>query len=214
MDFFDFLNLDVEELAELASQYGALFYPITFIWTFLEGETFVIFAGFAAAQDLIDPWLLLASAWLGSFSGDQFYFYIGRRYGGRLLARFPRWRPGVDLALAWLRRYNVGFILSFRFIYGVRNFSSFAMGMSGLPWTRFFVLNFIAAGLWASSFVGIGYLLGHALEAVLGNLARDLGIAMLGVFVLIMLVMFALHRLQKRRLAAPPGVAGAGLPPS
>ena len=57
------------DLHQLIAEYGAYTYLGAFVWTFLEGETIILFAGFAAAQGLIDPWLLLSAAWLGSFSG-------------------------------------------------------------------------------------------------------------------------------------------------
>jgi membrane protein DedA with SNARE-associated domain len=164
----------------------------------------VLFAGFAAAQGLVDPALLFVAAWLGSFAGDQTYFWLGRQFGVRLLDRFPRWRHGVDAALHWVERYDAGFILSFRFIYGVRNFSSFALGLSAVRWNRFLRLNFLAAGLWAASFVTVGYFLGHAFRAVLGDLARSFSLAMLAVFVLIGGGMWLLHRLQRRRAAGAP----------
>src|SRR3954447_15068580 len=154
------------------------------MWTFLEGETFVIFSGVAAREGILDLPTLIAFSWLGSFLGDQLYFLIGRRYGARLLLRFPRWKPGVDHALNLLRRYSTGFILSFRFIYGVRNFSSFALGMSGLAWQRFGFLNCVAAAVWAAAFVLVGYLFGHAFRSMLGHIARDFSIVMLGMFVL------------------------------
>jgi membrane protein DedA with SNARE-associated domain len=195
------------DINQLIANNGACFYAITFLWTFLEGETIVLFAGFAAAQGLVDPWLLLAAAWLGSFAGDQFYFWLGRNFGVRLLERYPRWRHGVDTALKWLERYDAGFILSFRFIYGVRNFSSFALGLSAVRWRRFLRLNFAAAGLWAVSFVSAGYFLGHAFRAVLGDLARSFSIVMLVAFVAIGAGMWLLHRRQKRRqMSVPPGV--------
>ena len=106
----------------------------------------MLFAGFAAAQGMLNPFLLLVATGLGSFAGDQSCFWVGRHFGSRLLDRFPRWRFGVDAALRWLERYDTGFILSFRFIYGVRNFSSFAMGMSAVRGRRFLALNFLAAG--------------------------------------------------------------------
>ena len=201
------------DINQLIADNGACFYAIAFVWTFLEGETIILFAGFAAAQGLIDPWLLLSSAWLGSFSGDQFYFWIGRHFGVGLLDRFPRWRHGVDAALRWLERYDAGFILSFRFIYGVRNFSSFALGLSAVRWERFLRLNFAAAGLWAASFVAIGYFLGHAFRAVLGDIARSFSLVMLGVFVAIGLGMWLLHRAQKRRQLRVPAGADVVLPP-
>src|SRR3954470_8333293 len=77
------------DINQLIADNGACFYAIAFIWTFLEGETFVLFAGFAAAQGLLDPWLLFAMSCLGSFSGYQFYFWLGRKFGVQLLNRFP-----------------------------------------------------------------------------------------------------------------------------
>jgi membrane protein DedA with SNARE-associated domain len=133
----------------------------------MEGETFVIFAGLFAKQRMLRLDLLITVAWLGSFTGDQIYFYIGRRFGKSLMARLPRIKPSIDLALGWLERYNTSFILTYRFIYGVRNFSSIAMGMSNLLWQRFLYLNFIAAGLWAVTFAGAGYLFGTALGTLL-----------------------------------------------
>jgi len=191
--------VDIDVFA-LIQEWGSLFYVVTFVWAFLEGETFVIFAGAAAHQGLISYWGLTCAAWGGSFAGDQLYFYIGRRWGVSLLERFPKWRPGTETALAWLRKYNTGFILSFRFIYGVRNFSSFAMGMSGLPWPRFFILNFIAAGIWANVFAGGGYVLGEAIS----QFANDLGMVLLGVVVVLVGGGLFLHWRRKRKAKAAP----------
>ncbi len=179
--------------------HGAWTYPITFVWTFFEGETFVLFAAFAAAEGLLNAPLLMVAAWLGSFAGDQCYFWIGRRFGLRVLARQPHWRERVDSALAWLKRFDIWFILSFRFIYGVRNFSSFALGISGIGWRRFMLLNFTAAGIWAAVFVGAGYLCGHELRKMLGEIARDFGFAMLAGFAVLLIGGHVVHRLHRRR---------------
>jgi hypothetical protein len=37
------------DFVQLIRDYGPVFYVITFVWTFLEGETFVLFAATAAA---------------------------------------------------------------------------------------------------------------------------------------------------------------------
>lgn len=190
------------DIYSLIAEYHDWFYFITFAWTFLEGETFVIFAGAAASQGLLNAYWLVVAAWTGSFLGDQLYFLLGRKYGHRLLKRFPKLQGGVNVALDMLHKYHVGFILSFRFIYGVRNFSSLAMGMSMISWPRFAALNFIAAGLWANCFVWAGYLLGVAFEAVLGDIAKDFGLVMLGVFATVGIVLFIVHRRGKARFDA------------
>jgi membrane protein DedA with SNARE-associated domain len=190
------------DVQRLILEHGAWSYLITFAWTFFEGETFVLFAGFAAAEGLLNAPLLMVAAWLGSFAGDQCYFWIGRRFGLRVLARQPKWRERVDTALGWLKRYDAGFILSFRFIYGVRNFSSFALGISGINWKRFMILNFTAAGLWAAVFVSAGYLCGHALESMLGEIARDFGLVMLAGFAAVLVGAHLAHRAHRRRRRA------------
>jgi membrane protein DedA with SNARE-associated domain len=192
------------DINQLIAEHGEWFYLTAFVWTFLEGETIVLFAGFAAAQGLLDPFLLLLATGLGSFAGDQTYFWIGRHFGPVLLDRFPRWRNGVEAALQWLERYNTGFILSFRFIYGVRNLSSFAMGLSAIRWQRFLALNLLAAGLWAACFVAIGYFLGGAFRAVLGDIVRSISLSLLGAFLVFAVGVALAHRLQKRRQLRVP----------
>ena len=180
-------------------EHGTVSYLVTFAWTFFEGETFVIFAGFASSQGLLSWPLLFVAAWLGSFAGDQTYFWIGRHFGNRLLERQPLWRERVDSALSWLKRYDTWFILSFRFIYGVRNFSSFALGISRVDWRRFLVLNFTAAGIWAAIFVSVGYLFGHALGRMLGEIAERFSQTLLVVFALVLVIGHFVHRWHRRR---------------
>lgn len=193
----------------LIHRYGVWFYLLTFAWTFVEGETFVIFAGFFAAQGLLSAPLLLISAWLGSFSGDQCYFWIGRRYGLRLLSQRPRWRAGVDAALGWVKRYDKWFILSFRFTYGIRNVSSFAIGISGIGWQRFCYLNFIAAFLWACAFVGIGYFCGSAMERMLGQIADEIGLIVLATFIVGAVAIAVVQRWRRRRRRERPAEAAS-----
>jgi membrane protein DedA with SNARE-associated domain len=204
----------VEHIQNLATEYGAYIYALIFIWTFFEGETFVIFCGFAASQDILSWTAVFLCAWLGSFFGDQLYFWIGRRWGTRLLNHMPRWRPGVELALDFLRRYNTTFILSFRFIYGVRNFASFAMGMSGLDPARFAFLNCIAACAWALSFAGFGYVFGEALETVLDDVIHIFGIFMLVFFSGAFALVFFLRRHHRREAARTAAAASAAAPVS
>jgi len=200
-------------------QYGpAVTYVGVFLWTLLEGETVVIFAGYFAHKGVLNIYVLLAVAWIGSFLGDQLYFYLGRRFGQRLLTRFPKWQPGVTRALSLLETYNTAFILSFRFIYGVRNFSSIAIGMSPLRWRRFLILNFISAGLWANSFAWFGYSFASIFgrkELGKAGLFVSLGALILFLFVVWLLITTSKRRAkrEKRRLAAQQKALGEGSAP-
>jgi membrane protein DedA with SNARE-associated domain len=201
------------DLERFILEHGTWSYLVTFVWTFFEGETFVLLAGFAAAQGLLSAPLLLVAAALGSFAGDQCYFWIGRHFGLRLMAKRPEWRGRVDGALKWLKRYDAGFILSFRFIYGVRNFSSFALGISGIPWRRFLALNFLAAWVWACVFVSAGYLCGHAFERMLGQIAHRFSLILLGVFVCLLIGGHLIHKMRRNRRRRAAATAPAITPP-
>ncbi len=204
----------MQDILAKIQENGDIFYVITFLWTAVEGETFVIFAGYAAHLGLLSLPILIACAWLGSFCGDQVYFFLGRRYGHSLVSRFPKWQPRVDRAMDLLQRYNTGFILSFRFIYGVRNVSSFAIGMSDVSWLRFSVLNFIAAGVWAISFAGTGYLFGAAFKDMLGDYALYITVGMLLMFVTFAWLVISAPERREKRLAREAARLAAQSPPS
>lgn len=180
---------------EWLQSWGDWFYPLAFAWSFFEGETFVIFGGIAAHMGILNLKLLIATVWIGSFCGDQLWFYIGRRWGAKALARFPSAQTRSEVVLTWLERYGVWFIMSFRFLYGVRNIASIALGTSHLPWIKFMTWNFVAAGVWAVSFAGAGYLLGEA--------AASVGVygpkVMLGVLLAVAVGIFGWRALVRRR---------------
>ena len=153
-------------MAEFWAEWGVLAYFGAAGWAFFEGETFVLLAAAAGrATCSIDPWALMGSVWLGSFLGDQVWFTLGRRYGARVVRRFKGAEKGLAKAVGFLERYGVAFVLTYRFVYGIRNVSSVACGVAGMGWPRFAVLNFIASGIWAASFVAGGWFLAAWLGA-------------------------------------------------
>lgn len=81
----------------------------------------------------------------------------------------PHWHARVTRVAQLLKRNDTLFILSFRFFYGLRNISPVAIALSDISWFRFFVLNGIAAALWAVIFSIGGYAFGRGLEAMLGH---------------------------------------------
>ncbi len=183
-------------LEELLQSWG---YVAILIGTFLEGETIVIFAGVFASQGMMSLPLVFATALGGTFFGDQVYFTIGKRWGSRLLYSRPSLKRKTRSVFRLLKKYETGFILSFRFIYGLRNVSPFVIGMNGIGHPRFAFLNFIAAFAWATIFAGGGYMLGKTLETFIGKLHGMILLIILGVVVLISAVSILVNRLRGNR---------------
>ncbi|WP_245593506.1 DedA family protein [Azospirillum halopraeferens] len=191
-------------------EWGDAFYPIAFLWSFFEGETFVIFGGWAASMGILDLNLLILSVWLGSFMGDQCWFWMGRKWGVKALDRFPAANKRAATVHVWLERYGVGFILSFRFLYGIRNIASVALGTSKISWRKFMFWNFIAAGMWAVTFAGAGYLFGEA-AASFGETGTKVLVIAVAVVVAAVVTWKSIawnrRRLDARRLAAAQSAA-------
>jgi membrane protein DedA with SNARE-associated domain len=157
------------DVVSAVQQYG---YAAVLAGSFMEGETVVALAGLAAHRGYLSlPWVLAVAA-LGAFLGDQLYFILGRRFGARFIARYPRLAPQVARADRLLARYPAGLIIGMRFVYGLRMGGAIAAGMSRIPWPRFAALNFVGALIWAPLVGGAGYLFGDLLQHLAGDLER------------------------------------------
>ncbi|HWL80953.1 MAG TPA: DedA family protein [Roseomonas sp.] len=201
-------------MAEFWAEWGKLAYLAAAVWAFFEGETFVLLAAAAGkATNLINPWILMVSVWIGSFLGDQLWFTLGQRYGVRALRRIPGGEKRIGAALRFLDRYGTLFVLSFRFVYGVRNVASAACGIAGMPRPRFAFLNFIAAGLWAAAFTSAGWFA----VAWLGEKGTSYALGGIGaavvLYLVVRLVQFWRRPPARREEERPPVVRTSELPP-
>jgi len=200
-------------IPELLSSYG---YWLILGWTLLEGETIVIIAGVAAAAGHMDLWLIILVAWIGSYISDQIYFTVGKKFGPYLLKRFPWAKGPVDRAGRLLLKYDIWFILSFRFIYGVRNVTPPALAIAGVSHKRFAILNFVAAGLWANSFAFAGYLFGQAFKELVADAHMYFGYVIVFMFALAVFWAFyhtirgIVHRRQAYRAERKAAAEKAG----
>ena len=78
-------------------------------------------------------------------------------------------KPLFARAMALLRRNETLFILTNRFIYGLRSSGGVAIGLAGVSLPKFMLLNTISALVWTALFVGSGYLFGASIEALIGR---------------------------------------------
>lgn len=151
-------------LETLIEHYG---YPALLIGAFLEGETILVIAGFAAHRGYLAlSWVILI-AFLGSVSGDQLWFHVGRRNGRGFLAARPRWTKRAEQLQVVLSRHEVWIVVGFRFLYGFRNITPLVLGASGYRPIRFAVLNIIGAALWSVVVATAGYFCGQAMELLI-----------------------------------------------
>lgn len=182
----------METLRYLVENYG---YLAILIGTFLEGESILVIGGIAAHMGILEiQWVILA-AFCGSTFGDQLYFFIGRRWGNALIARWPSWKARMDRVHKMIEKWHSWIILMFRFWYGLRNITPIALGMSDVKTSLFITLNIIGALVWAVTVAMGGYLFGAVVETVMGDIKKYqmyllIGAALVGLAVWIISLIF------------------------
>jgi membrane protein DedA with SNARE-associated domain len=173
---------DLASFLDLIRQHGDAAYSFVFAFAASHGLLMTLFAGYAASSGVFALPSLIAVCWLGSFCGDVVRFWIGRRFGTRWLARFPRLERAVQVAARLADRHHVWMILLHRYPHGIRGVAGFAYGMSRLSWPTFLTLNFCAAGLWAGAVVSAGYAFGRFSEKAMNDASSGIGTVMLVAF--------------------------------
>lgn len=188
--------LSAATLEHLIRTYG---YVALLIGTFFEGETILIIGGLTAHLGYLYLPLVMVVAFIGSFAGDQVFFFIGRVRGRELIARHPRWCGRVEKIHVILERYHDLIMLGFRFVYGIRILTPIVIGSNHrIKASRFIILNAIGAVLWAVLVSGGGYLFGAALEVVMNDIKRYEIEVILGIL-LIGGISWMVHRLREKR---------------
>ena len=157
------------DIPGLIETYG---YWAVLVGAFLEGETVLALAGLAAYRGYLDFYTVVAIAMIAGFAGDQFYFFLGRHKGGRILARFPNAQERAHKFDALLARWHAPLIICIRFMYGFRILGPVMLGMGRVPAWKFMFYNLIGAAIWAPLVAGVGYFFGNVLEVALHDMKR------------------------------------------
>lgn len=184
-------------LMQSITQYG---YPFLAAGCLIEGESIAILAGYAAHQGYLSlPWVFMW-ALLGAKLGDESCFHFGRRWGARVLQRYPHWRaPAVRIKRHFAEHPFIA-IVSIRFMYGLRAVGSVAVGMADITSVLFFSYNLLGAMMWVLVYCSLGYALGQSLEWFFTDFKRYEDEAFLALVITLALAFILRHSTQKARV--------------
>jgi membrane protein DedA with SNARE-associated domain len=172
--------LDTQALIDaMESAYATWGYPIVFLGAMLEntillglllpGGTLVVLGAVYAQNGAMELPLVLLLAWVGTILGASLDFMLGR-FG--LQARLAETRlhvrlePRLDLAERFLQRYGIGAFVLAHFAGHIRSFVAITAGITNLPVRRFLLAEGIAALVWNTVFVGLGFALGKHVDTL------------------------------------------------
>jgi membrane-associated protein len=194
---------------DLVSNASGWAYGIVFLLAFLDAvfpvvpsETAVITAGVVAASgDLSLPPIIACGA-AGAFLGDNTAYWIGRKFGSRVVDRFfsgEKARRRVEWSQRQLEERGGQLIVVGRFIPGGRTAVTLSAGLLRFSWRRFLILDAVAALIWATYAALLGYFGGHAFEdSAWKGLLLALGLA----FAVTGLIEVARWAVKRRRASA------------
>lgn len=187
----------MDYLIDIIKDWG---YIAVFLGSLVEGESVILVACFMAHLGYLSLTKIMIIAFCGTLFADQALYFVGRYYGQALIQKFHRLHAPANKAFKLLHSWDIWFILSFRFIWGIRTISPIVIGSSGITPRRYTPLNLIAAIVWTLiSCIG-GYMVAGIIEDIgLHMIKRYFGFFTITVILLIVGFVL-LKRLMKRRL--------------
>jgi len=148
---------------------------------------------------LWDALLVGLAGTLGCTLGSVIAYYVGRKGGRPLIARYGRFlrlnEKHLDIAECWFRKYGDWAVFGSRLLPVVRTFISFPAGIARMPIKRFIALTTLGSLPWCLLLAYAGVLLGENWDSV-EELYRPLEIV-----VAVGVVALAAYWLWRRRTA-------------
>lgn len=174
-----------------------------FIGLMLEGEVALILAGYAVHHGYLDllPTLLLGT--LGGTCTDSLYYWLGRKYGVKLLRSRRSLRPLRARAILMLRRYGHVMAFAVRFAFGLRIALPIAIGASRMKPRTFHLYNLLGSFTFAVFYLAMGYGVGRTIQGFI----RRAGISELDAVIALVVIGALVWLVREWRLYHAPQVA-------
>jgi undecaprenyl-diphosphatase len=157
---------------------GAFYYSLIGVVAFLEslvaagviipGSSLIVFTGFLALHGRGEIITIILVAVTGAFLGDMFSFWLGARFGQRLLFTklFQKRKHLLRRAETFFANHGGKSVFFGRFVGPVRGFIPFVAGSAQMNPRAFTLYAIISAILWGLAYPGLGYLAGYSWKNV------------------------------------------------
>lgn len=169
----------------------------------LPAAPWLLAAGALAGAGRMNWMTALASACIGSVIADLIWFYLGRRYGNRMLRLLCRISLEPDTCVrrteGVFTRYGMKGLVAAKFIPGLSTLAPPMAGSSGMSAPRFLLFDGLSSLLYVGCFVLAGVLFSRQLEQVINALA-GLGRGALYLVAALVALYIAYRWWQRRRV--------------
>lgn len=181
-------------LLVFSQQHGAwvyaLLFAIIFIETgvvvlpFLPGDSLLFICGALAASGALSLIWVMLLLMVAAILGDALNFWLGSRFGHRIVAHHWRWPKPKHLQATheFFERHGGKTIFIARFVPIIRTLAPFVAGMGDMGYARFAAWNISGAIVWVGVVTLAGYWFGN-----IAWVKDNFTLALLGIIVLSLL---------------------------
>ncbi len=174
----------VEGALQLLAHHQTIAYPILFIGALVEtllpfsliiyGEFFFLSGSILAAVGILDIWAVTSVLYAGGILGDNCSYWLGRKYGVKILDRFSNWpllsrclcKKVQKKGIAFFKNHGDLAVLLARLSGPFSWITPTLAGMYRQPYKRFAIFNALGVIMGIGEFLIIGYLLGNTLDSI------------------------------------------------
>ena len=145
-------------------------YLAILVGALLEGDISLAMGSIFARQGLMNFWLVIVFAIVGSLISQVVFYFLGRWQGMAVVKRFPGLRIGYPKAHALVKRFGSIGILIVQYLYGMRLVTSFVLGTLKLKTVSYLLWLLFAISIWAIGIATAGYTLGAAIHYLVSRM--------------------------------------------
>jgi membrane-associated protein len=171
-----------------------------FIGLVIPGDVILALGGVYASQGRMSLGAVILIGTLAAIVGESTGYWLGRRYGMRLVRRLPlirRLQPLLERSREYFAKHGGQTVAVGRYATAAGAFIPFTAGIAHMPYRRFLLFDVPAIVVWAVAISVFGYVFGQNLELVDKVLSR-FGYAVLGLVAAWFLGRFLWKRLRGR----------------
>jgi membrane protein DedA with SNARE-associated domain len=181
---------------------GVLLERSIFLGLIVPGDLILALGGVYASQRKMDLIGVIVVGTLAAIAGESIGFWLGRRFGIRLLRRLPffgkRLSRVVEESEGYFRRHGGKTVAIGRYATAAGAFIPFTAGAGKMSYARFLAFDVPAIMVWATGITVFGYYFGRNLSFVDKVLSR-FGYGVLALAILLVAGRFLWKRHQERK---------------
>lgn len=137
--------------------------------TFLEGETTILLAAIFAKLGYLRLKPVMFWSFIGTFSGDCSFFFLGKYFGRSLIERSEFLRTRASTSNKIIHQYGHLILLMMRFLAGFRSIILVLLGCANLRVRRFLLINVVISAAWCVLISMLGYSFANVVYIFVSN---------------------------------------------